>query len=140
MKELVIGRKQYIADWVSEQMGCSRWTSDFEAFGLVRYGVMVAGVVVDGYVKGARCSVHCAGSGKHWLNRELLQVVFRYIFVQLGCKVIVNPVSSANAASLRFTKHIGFTEVCRIEGGCPDGDLVVFKMPKADCRWLECLK
>jgi RimJ/RimL family protein N-acetyltransferase len=138
MKRIVVGEKERISRWVAEKMHRKDWCGDdYEAIGLEKDGVLVGGVVVDGYVKGARCSIHCSGDGRHWLNREFLGVVFRYVFEQLKCNVVVNPVSSANADSLRFTEHIGFTEVCRIEGGYPDGDLVIFKMPKAQCRWLK---
>lgn len=138
MKSLVVDQRERIGKWVAERIGCSPWTgTDYQSIGLEKDGELVGGVVIDGFVRGARCSIHCAGVGRHWLNKEFLRFVFRYVFEQLKCRVIVNPVSSANADSLRFTEHIGFTEACRIEDGYPDGDLVIFKMPKAKCRWLK---
>jgi RimJ/RimL family protein N-acetyltransferase len=137
VKRVVVGDKQRVADWVSEKIGCSKWHSDFEALGLEMDGVLVAGVVVDGYVENARCSMHVAGEGRRWLNREFIRVCFDYVFRQLRCKVVLGPVSSANEAALRFDKHLGFTEVGRVPEGSADGDLVILKMTKADCRWLE---
>lgn len=137
MKRIVLNERERVSAWVADKMNCPHWYGDdYAAIGLEKDGVLVGGAVIDSVVANTRCAVHCSGEGKHWLNREFLWAVFAYAFYQLKVRIIVNPVSSANTASLRFTKHIGFTEVCRIEDGCPDGDLVLFKMPRADCRWL----
>ncbi len=137
MKRIVADQRERVAKLVAERIGCSPWTgTDYQSIGLEKDGELVGGVVIDGFVRDARCSIHCAGVERYWLNREFLRFVFLYVFEQLKCRVVVNPVSSANADSLRFTEHIGFTEVCRIEDGFADGDLVIFKMPKAQCRWL----
>lgn len=137
MKRIVLNERERVSSWVAEKMNCPPWYgTDYEAIGLEKDGLLVGGVVIDEYVENTRCSVHCSGEGKYWLNREFMKVVFRYVFNQLKCKVVVNPVSSNNHASLRFTEHIGFTRVCTIEEGCPDGDMVLFKMPRSQCRWL----
>ena len=135
MRRIITDDRERVSDWVADQIKCSRWVGDYSAIGMERDGALVGGVVVDGFVLDARCSVHCAGVGKTWLTREFLFAVFDYVFRQLNCNVVVNPVSSANMDSLKFTAHLGFTEVCRIAGGCTDGDLVLFTMTKGDCRW-----
>ena len=137
MKHIVTRDKQRVADWVSDKIGCGKWHSEFEAIGLEQDGALVAGMVVDGYVENTRCSMHVAGEGRRWLNREFIKVCFGYVFKQLNCKVVLGPVSSANADALRFDKHLGFTEAGRVSDGSPDGDLVLLQMTKADCRWLE---
>jgi RimJ/RimL family protein N-acetyltransferase len=137
MKRIIVGQKKRVADWVSNGIGCNKWSVDYEALGLEMDGKLVGGVVVDGYVEDARCAMHVAGEGKRWLNREFIWVVFNYVFGQLKCKVALAPVASTNAASLKFAKSLGFVEACRIENGALNSDLVILKMPKAQCRWLE---
>ena len=133
MKKIITNQKVRVGNWVAEQIGHStRWTS-YEAIGLEQDGELVGGVVVDCYKKNVRCSVNCAGIGRKWLNRAFLFVVFDYVFRQLKCKAIVNQVNIDNADSLRFTKHLGFSEVARIH----EAELVIFSMPKAQCRWLK---
>ena len=131
------GEKMRVAAWVAAKIPCNDWVLNYEAIGIECDGELVGGVVVDSYVKDVRCALHCAGVGKYWLNREFLSAVFDYVFRQMNCRVIVNTVSSANTDSLRFTSHIGFTEVCRISRGCEDGDLVIFAMQKTACRWIN---
>lgn len=136
MKTVIANQKERVGDWVAERIGCSKDWGAFEAIGLEQDGDLIAGVVVDGYTKNARCSIHCAGDGKRWLNREFLSVVFRYVFEQAACRVVVNTVNSENEASMKFTEHLGFEEKLRVEGGSPDGALVIFVMRREDCRWL----
>lgn len=138
MKRIIVGEKECVSEWVAARMpGTLPWVSGYEAIGLEQGGRLVAGVVVDGFVRNARCSIHCAGEGKNWLNREFLQFVFTYVFNQMGCNVVVNPVSSANTASLKFTAHLGFKEACRIKDGYADGDLVIFELQRSECRWIR---
>lgn len=133
---IVCGQKELVGTWVGARIGNAQPWHDYEAIGLERDGELVGGVVIDNYIVGARCSVHCAGVGRRWLNREFLGVVFDYVFRQLDCRAIVNIVAGCNADSLRFTAHIGFREVHRIRGGGRDGsDGVIFEMQKSDCKW-----
>lgn len=136
MKTIVANQKERVGDWVADKIGCDRNWGAFEAIGIEQDGAIIAGVVIDGYTKNARCSIHCAGDGKRWLNREFLSVVFRYVFVQAACRVVVSTVNSENEASMKFTAHLGFEEQCRVEGGSPEGDLVIFAMRRENCRWL----
>lgn len=133
MKRIVVNQKERVGRWVAEKIGKNSAWGAYEAIGIEEGGELVGGVVVDGYTKGVRCSIHCAGEGKRWINREFIRVVFDYVFRQLGCQCVVNPVDISNTDSIRFTSHIGFREVVRI----PEAELVVFSMPRAECRWLS---
>jgi RimJ/RimL family protein N-acetyltransferase len=133
MKKLVINQKERVGQWVAAQMGKTANWSAYEAIGIEQNGELVGGVVIDGYSRGVRCSIHCSGIGKKWINREFIHFVFTYVFLQLDCKCAVNPVDMDNEASRRFTKHIGFTQVAEI----PEANLVIYAMPRAQCRWLK---
>lgn len=137
MARKVIFDKQRVSEWVAPLVRRrSVWTSGYQGFGVEQNGELIGGVIVDSILEGARCSVHCAGKGRRWLTRELLFVVFDYVFRQLGCKVAINTVDADNEDSLRFTRHIGYTELARIPGGAGDCDLVLLIMRRDDCRWL----
>lgn len=134
-RSIVVGQNERVGAFVANRIGNSKWV-DYQAIGIEKDGEIIAGVVIDGYVPGARCSIHCAGDGKKWLTREFLAIVFSYVFQQIDCKVVVNPVNSSNKDSVRFTSHLGFKEVARIPGGYVDGDLLIFTLNKEDCRWI----
>lgn len=126
-----------IADWVAKQVSQNAPWGPYSALGVEdENGDIIAGVVYDGYVKGARCSMHCSGIGKKWLSRKFLWMCFDFPFNQLGVKVIINPVDSINEASARFTEHCGFTQHASIKNGCGDSDLLIYTLHRDDCRWL----
>ena len=136
-KRIIIDDKERVSEWVAQRIAhCSSWDGDYEAIGLEQDGELVAGVVYDGYCEGARVNMHVAGVGKRWLTREYLSVCFGYPFLQLGVNVVIGLVESTNEEALRFDKHLGFTEACRIEGGAKDCDLIVLTMQRKTCRFL----
>ena len=102
----------------------------------VRGGELLGGVIFNGYT-GASIGLHMAGFDPHWVNRDLLWVVFNYSFVQLGCKVVFGQVPETNVKALEADKRLGFKEVTRVEDVFPDGALIVLAMRREDCRWLN---
>jgi hypothetical protein len=137
MKTLVTNQKDRVGTWVANRINREASWGDFQALGLEENGELIAGMIVEGYVKDARCMVHLAGEGRRWLNREFLHAGFSYMFDQMGCKVVLGLVDADNEAALRFDAHVGFTEVARIKDGAGDCDLVVFEMRREDCKWLS---
>lgn len=132
MKQIVANDKARVGDWVALQMKRGPWLGAHAAIGLEQDGQIIAGVVIDSYKQDTRCSIHCAGTGKNWLNREFLFVVFDYVFRQLNCQAVVNPVDAGNGASIRFTEHLGF-----VGYPIPEAELIIFTLPRARCRWLD---
>ena len=138
MRQLVTSDRKRVANWVAEKIGCNPWPDDTAALGLEENGALVAGVVLDGYMAHGCGSLHCAGVGKHWLNRQFLLAVFDWCFNQLDLKVLLNRVSGANAASLRFTEHVGFSQLARFPKAWDgENDLVLFELRRENCRWIE---
>ena len=72
---IVTDQNERVGEWVASRIPNSQW-HQYQAIGLEKNGELVAGVVIEAYVENARCSIHCAGDGKRWLNREFLFVVF----------------------------------------------------------------
>ena len=135
-KAIVANDRDRVGAWVAARVGQNGAWSNYQAIGLEESGDLVAGVVFDGYVRDARCTMHVAGEGGKWLNREFLWFCFHYAFEQLRCQVVVGLVRADNEAALRFDRHLGFVEACRIARGCGDCDLVVLTMAREQCRWL----
>lgn len=140
MKTLVLNDRARVGTWVAQRVGRSTPWTDEGAIGLEQDGELVAGIVLAECVPGVRASMHCAGDGKTWLNRAFLFAVFDYAFNMMRVRVLINKVSCNNEASLRFTKHIGFTEIARIpEAWDGKNEMVLFTMHRAQCRWLDLL-
>jgi hypothetical protein len=79
--------------------------------------------------------MHVAGVG-NWLSRELLFNAFDYPFNHCKLECVIGMIPSSRDYAIDFSKRVGFTEVCRIDKGHPDGSLVLLTMYKEDCPWI----
>lgn len=120
-----------VGAWVVAQTG-GQFREDAVAIGLEKDGEVVAGAVFDSY-NGASIMAHVAATQ---VNRSWLHMIHHYPFAQLGVNCVIGVVSSANDKALRFDTHLGFVEVARIPGACPDGDMVILVMQKENARYV----
>lgn len=124
-----------IGPWVCERAGGTWVKGRGTGIGRERDGQLIAGILYEDW-NHANVVCHIAGVGKNWLNRNLLWVMFDYPFRQLGVKRITTTVAQSNTVSQRFTEHLGFTLETRLLDAHPSGDLFIYRMMAADCRWL----
>lgn len=139
MKKLVFDDKHRVNIWVSERIGRPSIfapESKYNAFGIEKDGELIGGVVFEGFSEDARCSMHCAGEGKHWLTKDFIFHCFNYVFNVANCKVVINTVDVNNKPSMKFTEHIGFSLVGIVRDGCGNSDLAIFAMHREECKWL----
>ena len=100
-------------------------------------GMLIAGVWYEGY-NGANMNIHVAAlPGRRWMTREFLYATFAYPFVQCNVRRLTGLVPESNTDAQRFDEHIGFTLETRLKEATPDGDLLVYRMFKDECRWLR---
>lgn len=141
MRRFVTDDKERVNQWLFSRVGRASPfapASSFNAIGVEdEGGNLIAGVAFDSFVPEVRCSMHCAGEAINWCSKRLLKFCFEYAFNTAKCKVIVNVVPASNEGSIKFTKHIGFTESTRIRDGAQDGDLVVLTLHRDDCKWIK---
>ena len=70
--------------------------------------------------------------------KGLLFGAFDFPFNHLGLEKAFGIVNSLNTKAMEYDKKLGFKEAIRFPGmHCDGGDLVVFEMNKADCRWIR---
>lgn len=125
-----------IAEFVASRIGCSPKTDNFTAIGLVDDDKLLAGVVYSDF-NGSNITAGIAGDGRRWLTPEFLWFMFFYPFVQLGVKRITACVEQTNVVSQQFVTKLGFSLEFRMERAGRTGDLLVYRMFREDCRYLE---
>jgi len=136
VRRIVTDQPQRIGEFVSEIMGNDGWSS-YQAIGLEEDGELIAGVLFDNY-NGASICMHVAAlPGKRWLTREFLWYCFYYPFMELKVKRVTGLVPESNLVARRFDEHLGFELEARLKDAAPDGDVLVYRMFKDDCRFLE---
>lgn len=101
-------------------------------------GKFMGGIVYENYTgKGGSILVHISSTSKHWINRDMLFVMFDYPFKQLDCTQAFAQVKASNADCLAFCQSIGWKEVITLEGVFPDDDMVLLRLRRDDCRFLN---
>lgn len=136
-KTLVLDQHERVAQWVAEQAHCSEhaWAG-YVCVGLEDAdGMLVAGIVLESFT-GRSANMHVAGVGRNWVNRNLIQTCFIYVFNKLGLKRINGLVPASNPTALAFDLHLGFKLEHTIIDGASDGDLHILGMRREDCRFL----
>jgi len=126
-----------VVNWVKHRTGLSLGATAV-GIGEERDGKIIAGAAFDCWTVNnifVSLAVDESPSKDFWL------FVTDYPFEQLGCTRVTAMLESGNEKSEKITKHMGFTEECRLVGAASNGgDLVMHVLRKPDCRvvkWSE---
>ena len=132
---LVMG--QGVVEWVAKRTNeYGLFGGGAQALGWERDGGLVVGVVYADW-NGPNVVCHIAAEGRNWLVREYLWTIFDYPFRQLKVKRITVTVGEGNTRSRRFVEHLGFELEATLKLAHPTGDLVVYRLFREHCRWLN---
>lgn len=124
-----------IGPWVSDGVGAT-WVKDSgSAIGWLKNGELVAGVIYEQF-NGANVFCHIRGEG-NWANRTFLRVIFDYPFNQLKVNRITACVGDSNLKSQALVEQMGFELECKLARAIPDGDLLVYRMFRENCKYLR---
>lgn len=132
---MIVTDASLVGPWVCANAGGQWVPGRATAIGWMKRGALVAGVLYEDWNR-AHVVCHIAGMGR-WATREFLRVIFDYPFRQLAVKRITVPVASTNAKAVQFVEHLGFTLEAKLKDAHPEGDLLIYKMTPAECRWLK---
>ena len=99
-------------------------------------GGLLGGCVYQNYTRKS-IGIHVSGFKPGWISKDLLWICFHYPFVQLGCDYLFGLAPAFNLKAVEFNRKMGFTEVARIEHVYHEGDMIVFRMHRDECRFLK---
>lgn len=132
MLRIVAG--QPVVEWVAKK------TSDFGNYGcavgvgLEKDGELISGVAYNEY-NGPNINAHIALTVP--LTRHFLWAIFDYPFNKAKVNRITCLVGEGNVKSRNLCQRLGFIEETRLEKAHPEGDLIVYRMWRNECKWLE---
>lgn len=142
MKHVITGWDHLFGPWLAARMpdGLDWKPGMGSTIGLLdeEKGILASCLYENG--NGKSIIVHIAGEGKSWLNREFLWFCFYYPFEQLKLHKIIAPICSSNKDCIRWTEHIGFLLEATLKDASPKGDILLYTMVRANCRWLSLRK
>lgn len=135
---MIFGESQRVAKWVRQQTGGNLWDGQFVAIGLEQGGELIAGLGFNSYIPGGSVSGHLAAiPGKRWITRPFLRALFMYPFMQLKVERFNAFLPARNTAVIRFAEHLGFTFEHRMTRMLPNDDVLIYRMFREDCRWIN---
>lgn len=103
---------------------------------ITRGGKLVGGVVYDNWWQ-VSIGMHICGLEENFITRDFLWAIYHYPFEQLKVDKVFGLVASTNPKAMNIAEHMGFTPEGKMVGAIKGGDLVIYAMYRADCRWLR---
>ena len=83
------------------------------------------------------CQIHIWIENAFVLKHGFAEEVFNYIFNTCGRNVVIGVTPDNNVKALKFIKHIGLEEVCRIKDGYAEGvDYIITEIRRENCRYI----
>lgn len=124
-------------DWIMQRAG-GVFTPETDHTISSHYGngQIRGGFALCGYL-GASMTVHVAGNDELWCTRDLLWMMFHYVFRQLGCRKLIAPTPSTNYHALDLNLRAGFRLEAVLRDATVDGHLMLLTMEARNCRWLR---
>jgi len=104
----------------------------YTGIGLYEDGYVKSGFLFEGF-NGVNIEAHVAGEK---FTRNMLRFAFGYCFNQLKAKRITVKISATNKKSLHFVKRLGFENEATLKDFWPEGDVLILRMFKQDCKWI----
>ena len=87
---------------------------------------------------GKTCQIHVVALKGGYTPKLFLKAAFDYPFNVCNVEKMFGIVNSKNIKAMEYDQKLGFKEAHRFIGVHDDGgDIVVFEMDKADCRWIR---
>lgn len=115
-----IGVSEYAQFLVWERDGMPKWV-----------------VAFDDWV-GSTCQLYMAAPAGYAPPRSMIRTVFNHAFNVLKRTHVFGIVNSLNTRAMRLDQWLGFVQILRVQGcHTGGGDLVVFQMTPATCRWIK---
>lgn len=122
-----------VGEWVAEKTAGAYFKEKSAAIGLERNGAIQAGVIYENW-NGKSIVCHIAFTGK--LTAPFLGAVFAYPFNKCGAEKIIAPIASSNHKARMLVGNMGFREEARLKDASLEGDIVLFTLPRDECRFL----
>lgn len=122
-----------VGKWVAQQINGS-YQPGGEAIGLFRDGIgIIAGVLYEQYNRRSIVA-HIAIHGR--VTPAFIAAIFDYPFNVCGVNKVICPIPADNKRSIALAENMGFQEEARIRDAQPTGDILLFTLPKTQCRFL----
>ena len=133
-------RSDEVCSWVSERLA-GYLPDEFKpcsTLAFVKDKQVVAGVIFNNFRPSCRdIQLTIAADTPSWIGKDSLRVIFRYVFIQLGCVRLTVSITKKNKRARRLAEGLGFKYEGNLRKGF-DGveDCIIYGMLHNECRWI----
>lgn len=132
---LIFGADRDLARWAGERLGIPDF-GPCTTIGVVKNNSLAAVLVYNNY-QWPNIEMSLATSTPYWASREVLRGIFRYPFVQLGCKRVTAVMAESNVMGRAFVVRLGFVQEGVHVDMLKTGNAVSYGMTRASAkRWI----
>jgi hypothetical protein len=126
-----------IGHWVVEKSG-GRCLEGATAIGIEKDGVLQVGIMYDGWT-GVNGSVmmHSRCDNPKATSKKFYWMIFDYPFNQLKVRRCTVMVHIENHHAIEINKRLGFSYEATLKDYFPDGDAIIMKMTREECKWIK---
>ena len=141
---MIIADRHAVFSFMAPRIGLT-WSTDFRGMmhvpdkfrgSLTSRDHVAAAFGFNNFVGRTAC-VHVVVQDPTKLTRGFMNEVFEHAYNVCGLVALFVTIDSTNTKSMEFATRSGAWEMLRVPEGGLDGDLVVYKMTKAGCRFLK---
>ena len=131
---IIADRQTELGKWVQSQTGRRYREGSANYLGLEKEGKIIAVAQYEDN-NGVSVRADLIIAANH-LSNAFIQYAFYYPFMQMGVSKVIAYLYGDNREVELFMKGLGFLEESRIKNACPKGDICIFTMTVAQCRFL----
>ena len=135
MAQIIFNQKEKIGSWVAEQVGQKTTWGDFNSFGIVENGEVIAGVVIHNHA-GSNAFCHVAIAKTTKLLPTLFKFFCHYAFNTCKLKRLTALLPTNKPKVISFAKHLGFEEEFVMKDAGRTSDIQGLVGWPSKCRWL----
>ena len=134
---LVFDAKEWVGQWVAQQVEQTASWGSFYAMGIERDGELIAGFVFHQF-NDANAVCHIAVTKPNKLLVKLLEHAANYAFNVVKLKRLTGMVTASNTKAYELDIHLGWEHEFTMKCAGKDGeDMHVLVMWPDRCRWLK---
>ncbi len=133
----MITAEQYpeFLQWANNRLGVNFMPSDCRWITSIGNNNDILGVVIFSRFTPWNCELSVVSSSPKFLTRELLRVVFNYIFNQCGLCRATSVIESDNVKALKLNRGLGFKDEGLLKHWYGNKDGIVLGLLKEECKW-----
>jgi RimJ/RimL family protein N-acetyltransferase len=133
---LIFGHDRELAQWAGARVGIADF-GPCVAIGVAHRRDIVAAAIYSNY-RHPNIEVTFVTSSPRWASPGAVQAIFRYPFIQLGCKRITAITEATNQPARAFLCRLGFKQEGIHPDSFPDDDGVSYGILARDAeRWTK---